>query len=171
MTSMLVTDILTLINLGLRPDFACRYGIRHWHMLSPCGGKLIVCSMQCARMESIMRRPKTPEIPLDSDDTKRYKRCAADGCIAEGIYPAPKSRHELRDYLWFCLDHVRAYNKSWNYYEGLQGAALEAEIRRATTWERPSWKFATGKPGDEMFDDAFNLFDFENREEGQQRKS
>ena len=110
-----------------------------------------------------------PEIPLDSDDTESgTKRCAEDGCIAEGIYPAPKSRHNLRDYLWFCLDHVRAYNKSWNYYEGLQGAALEAEIRRATTWERPSWKFATGKPGDEMFDDAFNLFDFENREDGLQ---
>ena len=116
-----------------------------------------------------MRRPKMPEVPLDSDHTESVrKRCAADGCIAEGIYPAPKSRHKLRDYLWFCLDHVRAYNKSWNYYEGLQGAALEAEIRRATTWERPSWKFATGKPGDEMFDDAFNLFDFENRENGQQ---
>ena len=118
-----------------------------------------------------MRRPKMPEIPLGSDDTESgTKRCAEDGCIAEGIYPAPKSRHKLRDYLWFCLDHVRAYNKSWNYYEGLQGAALEAEIRRATTWERPSWKFATGKPGDEMFDDAFNLFDFENREDGQQRQ-
>ncbi len=118
-----------------------------------------------------MRRPKMPEIPLGSDDTESgIKRCAEDGCIAEGIYPAPKSRHKLRDYLWFCLDHVRAYNKSWNYYEGLQGAALEAEIRRATTWERPSWKFATGKPGDEMFDDAFNLFDFENREDGQQRQ-
>jgi len=45
----------------------------------------------------------------------------------------------------------------------LQGAALEAEIRRATTWERPSWKFATGKPAEEMFDDPMGLFDFENR--------
>ena len=108
-----------------------------------------------------------PEITLDSEKTNSVtKRCDAEGCVAEGIYPAPKSRNELRDYLWFCLDHVRAYNKSWNYYEGLQGAALEAEIRRATTWERPSWKFATGKPSDEMFHDTFGLFDFENRENG-----
>ncbi len=111
-----------------------------------------------------MRRPKMPEISLNGDKVGNGKKCcAADGCVAEGIYPAPKSRHELRDYLWFCLDHVREYNKSWNYYEGLQGAALEAEIRRATTWERPSWKFATGKPNDEMFFDTFNLFNFENR--------
>ena len=114
-----------------------------------------------------MRRPKMPEIQLDNDEVESGKKCcAAEGCVAEGIYPAPKSRNELRDYLWFCLDHVRAYNKSWNYYEGLQGAALEAEIRRATTWERPSWKFATGKPSDEMFRDTFGLFDFKNRENG-----
>jgi len=71
----------------------------------------------------------------------------------------------LRDYIWFCLDHIRAYNKSWNYYDGLQGAALEAEIRRATTWERPSWKFATGQPSENNFEDPLGLFDFENRDE------
>ena len=42
--------------------------------------------------------------------------------------------------------------------------------RRATTWERPTWKFATGKPGEEMFDDSFSLFEFENREDDQQRR-
>ncbi|NCW55782.1 MAG: molecular chaperone DnaJ, partial [Rhodobacteraceae bacterium] len=62
--------------------------------------------------------------------------------------------------------HVREYNKSWNYYEGLQGAALEAEIRRATTWERPSWKFATGKPSENSFADPLGLFDFDNRDAG-----
>ena len=61
---------------------------------------------------------------------------------------------------------MREYNKSWNYYEGLQGAALEAEIRRATTWERPSWKFATGKPSENSFQDPLGLFDFENRDAG-----
>ena len=55
------------------------------------------------------------------------RRCATDGCPHEGIYPAPRSRDALRDYLWFCLDHVRAYNKAWNYYDGLQGAALKPE--------------------------------------------
>lgn len=112
-----------------------------------------------------MGRPKIPDIPLSNDEPSGdTRRCAADGCLSEGLFPAPKSRNALRDYLWFCLDHVRAYNKSWNYYEGLQGAALEAEIRRATTWERPSWKFATGQATSEMFDDPLGLFDFENRE-------
>ena len=112
-----------------------------------------------------MRRAGAPDLKNNNgeDETHSYRRCAADGCLQEGSYPAPKSRSELRDYLWFCLKHVREYNKSWNYYEGLQGAALEAEIRRATTWERPSWKFATGKPSENSFEDPLGLFDFENR--------
>ena len=114
-----------------------------------------------------MRRANAPELSnAGEDDTHPPRRCAADGCRREGSYPAPKSRSALRDYLWFCLEHVREYNKSWNYYEGLQGAALEAEIRRATTWERPSWKFATGKPSENSFEDPLGLFDFENRDTG-----
>ena len=112
-----------------------------------------------------MRRAGAPDLKNNNgeDETHAYRRCAADGCLQEGSYPAPRSRSALRDYLWFCLEHVREYNKSWNYYEGLQGAALEAEIRRATTWERPSWKFATGKPSENSFEDPLGLFDFENR--------
>ena len=114
-----------------------------------------------------MRRANAPEVNNTGDDDIHPPRCcAADGCRQEGSYPAPKSRSALRDYLWFCLEHVREYNKSWNYYEGLQGAALEAEIRRATTWERPSWKFATGKPSENSFEDPLGLFDFENRDVG-----
>ena len=112
-----------------------------------------------------MRRANAPDLKNNGkDQTHSHRRCAADGCQQEGNYPAPKSRSALRDYLWFCLEHVREYNKSWNYYEGLQGAALEAEIRRATTWERPSWKFTTGKPSENRFEDPLGLFDFENRE-------
>ncbi|MEK9910771.1 MAG: DnaJ domain-containing protein [Candidatus Puniceispirillum sp.] len=112
-----------------------------------------------------MRRANAPEINKDiPQDDSLPRQCAAEGCVQEGTYPAPRSRDALRDYIWFCLDHIRAYNKSWNYYEGLQGAALEAEIRRATTWERPSWKFATGQLSDGAFTDPLNLFDFDKRD-------
>ena len=35
------------------------------------------------------------------------------GCEALGEYRAPKSRRNLGDYWWFCLEHVRAYNSTW----------------------------------------------------------
>jgi len=145
------------------------YGVGHGHVLSPAAGVEVASQRHGVMMEQVMRRPSRPEVKIpgnaetDQPSAGSTRLCAAEGCKAEALYPAPKSRDALRDYIWFCLEHIRAYNKSWNYYEGLQGAALEAEIRRATTWERPSWKFATGKPAEEMFDDTMGLFDFENR--------
>ncbi len=56
-----------------------------------------------------------------------------------GDYRAPKSRAHLREYWWFCLEHVRAYNAAWDYYKGMSPAQIEAELRRDTAWQRPSW--------------------------------
>lgn len=61
------------------------------------------------------------------------------GCGAQGDYRAPKSRQNLQDYWWFCLDHVRAYNGSWDYYKGMTAAQIEAQMRADTSWQRPSW--------------------------------
>ena len=65
--------------------------------------------------------------------------CDLPGCGAAGEYRAPKSRSELRDYWWFCLEHVRAYNSTWDYYKGMSPAEMEQELRSDTAWQRPSW--------------------------------
>ena len=31
------------------------------------------------------------------------------------------------------------YNKSWNYYEGMDSDTIELHIRQDTVWQRPSW--------------------------------
>jgi DnaJ-like protein len=61
------------------------------------------------------------------------------GCGAQGEYRAPKSRLNLQEYWWFCLEHVRAYNGSWDYYKGMTAAQIEAQLRADTAWQRPSW--------------------------------
>jgi hypothetical protein len=61
------------------------------------------------------------------------------GCSAAGEYRAPKSRRNLRQYWWFCLEHVRAYNAAWDYYKGMSQAEIEVELRRDTAWQRPTW--------------------------------
>ena len=117
-------------------------------------------------MSICMSEAKIPQSKILEEQHTQTRRCAVDGCCEEGCYPAPRTREKLRDYLWFCLEHVRAYNKSWNYFNGLQGAALEAEIQNATTWERPSWRFGTGTGGAGSFhagmmdeaEDIFGLF-------------
>ncbi|HEY1261429.1 MAG TPA: J domain-containing protein [Stellaceae bacterium] len=66
--------------------------------------------------------------------------CDHPDCVAGGDFRAPKSRLDLRDYYWFCLDHVRAYNAAWNYYAGMSDREIEAQIRSDTVWQRPSWR-------------------------------
>ena len=70
---------------------------------------------------------------------KIYQTCFNKKCFKKAEYRAPKSRSNLNDYHWFCLEHIREYNKSWNYYEGMSENEIEFEIRSSTTWERPTW--------------------------------
>lgn len=70
--------------------------------------------------------------------------CMADGCAAAGEYRAPKSRDRLNEYYWFCLDHVRVYNATWDYCKGLDPDAIERELRMDATWRRPSWPLGLG---------------------------
>ena len=84
--------------------------------------------------------------------------CHNQSCYQIVIYPAPKSREKLNEYFYFCIDHVKDFNKSWNYFEGLNAEELEIEIRKAVTWDRPSLKFGT-KPINQNFQKAFDFFD------------
>lgn len=74
------------------------------------------------------------------------------------MYRAPKSRDALREYYWFCLDHIRAYNLAWNYYSGMSEADVERERRGDTVWHRPTWPFS-GRPDPDNMRDPFGLFD------------
>ena len=57
-------------------------------------------------------------------EDREYK-CDFPGCNKCGEYRAPKDR-SLREYYWFCLEHVQLYNAKWNYYDG----DFEAEVEQ-----------------------------------------
>ena len=77
---------------------------------------------------------------LEAAANTPLRLCDHPGCIAGGDFRAPKSRLDLHNYYWFCLEHVRAYNSAWNYYAGMSDTEIEAEIRHDTVWQRPSWR-------------------------------
>ena len=56
------------------------------------------------------------------------RRCDHPECGEEGKFPAPQSRQKLREYYWFCLDHVRDYNRKWDYYAGMKPEEIELEL-------------------------------------------
>jgi hypothetical protein len=74
------------------------------------------------------------------------RSCDYPGCAISGEHRAPKSRERLNDYYWFCLEHVRAYNRAWNYFQGMNADAIEKVIRQDTVWERPTWPLGSAHP-------------------------
>ena len=106
---------------------------------------------------------------LAADAPPPARLCDHPGCEAGGEYRAPRSRLELDNYYWFCLDHVRGYNAAWNYYAGMSEREIEAEIRRDTVWQRPSWKLGMrhGPAYEARINDPFNLY---NGKSGRQQR-
>jgi hypothetical protein len=72
--------------------------------------------------------------------------CQWKGCRNVGLYRAPVGRGHEGKYYLFCLDHVRQFNASYNYFEGWSTAEVEAFQKDAVIGHRPTWK--TGTSGD-----------------------
>ncbi|MGI4850896.1 MAG: J domain-containing protein [Janthinobacterium lividum] len=79
--------------------------------------------------------------PFFNEVTPLERQCEYEGCLNKGEFKAPRSRENLRNYRWFCLEHVRLYNESWNYYQGMDPSEIDHEQRWDETWQRPTWPF------------------------------
>ena len=55
------------------------------------------------------RRTRAPETPC----------CEWKGCNNASTHRAPKGRDSANEHWRFCLEHVRAYNASYNYFKGM----------------------------------------------------
>lgn len=78
---------------------------------------------------------------------KHPRRCDKPGCENGGEFRAPKDRQHLREYYWFCLDHVREYNQAWDFFKDMKPDQIEAYQRAALTGLRPTWKLGMqGQP-------------------------
>jgi len=78
---------------------------------------------------------------------KPTRRCEKPGCENAGDHRAPKSRTSLNEYFWFCLEHVREYNLSWDYFRGMSAGEVDAYQREALTGLRPTWKLGERSSG------------------------
>ncbi|WP_342150642.1 J domain-containing protein [Methylorubrum sp. SB2] len=74
-----------------------------------------------------------------SASTTTEATCEAPGCTGAGLYRAPKGRKQEGQYYRFCIDHVRAYNAAYNYFDGMNDAAVEAYQKDAMVGHRPTW--------------------------------
>ena len=102
--------------------------------------------------------------------------CDWDGCDKAGTRRAPKGKAAEGEFHNFCLTHVRQYNKTFNYFAGMNDKDVADEIRQQqSTGGRPTWQQGTNstartrkpsnpgpahqrRPADKRFADPLNLF-------------
>ena len=65
--------------------------------------------------------------------------CDWEGCNEKGEYPAPMSSSNLREYRWFCLKHIRMFNKEWNFFEDKSDKEANDYILNSVYGHRPTW--------------------------------
>ena len=86
-----------------------------------------------------MKKARFIPLEFSQASASKHRLCDQDGCPGIGEFRAPKSPTDLREYYWFCLDHVREYNKKWDFYKGMSPDEIEASRVSDITWNRPSW--------------------------------
>ncbi len=95
------------------------------------------------------------------------RRCDHPECSGVGEYRAPitatleennplHSDGAARRFFMFCLEHVKQYNESWDYYKGMSAEELEEATRFDGVWNRPTWPVGGGNTVEDKIRKAFN---------------
>lgn len=80
--------------------------------------------------------------------------CDHPGCAEAGEFRAPppegaRSHDGPPRFRWFCLDHVRAFNAGYNFFEGMSADEIHRAQSPTAGWERETRAFARGGNGDQ----------------------
>ena len=89
--------------------------------------------------------------------------CEWKNCKESGKFKAPIERDNSKNYKWLCEEHIKTFNKSWDYFDGMSQNEIEVFLKSDLTWHRPTQKFGSV---DNFFtilwnnalNDKFNIF-------------
>ncbi|MGQ0684575.1 J domain-containing protein [Bradyrhizobium sp.] len=116
--------------------------------------------------DSIRIKPNKVSAKAQARAREEAIMCEWAGCQNKGPHRAPKGRENSREYWHFCLDHVREYNQSYNFFQGMNPDDVARYQKDALTGHRPTWKMGAnsggkGQGGEAAFDaasDPFQMF-------------
>lgn len=99
-------------------------------------------------MPRIILKPQSPEY-ADAQKQPELHLCDMPGCAIEADHKAPKHRG-LNEYYHFCFDHVREYNKAWDFFSGMSEKEVQDHMTSSIYGDRPTWKYGVnGKSAEE----------------------
>ena len=71
-------------------------------------------------------------------------------CKKTAKFKAPKERDNSKNFKWLCEEHIKLFNKNWNYFDGMNQSEIESFLKADITWHRPTQKFSS-------LDNHFNI--------------
>lgn len=113
-------------------------------------------------MKNKKAKVKTLDDLFSEDRKPSTIYCAHPECGALGEFRAPKSKIKLDDYTYFCTDHIRDYNQSWNYFENMSQEEIYVEMHKDGYWQSPTWPMHPHRhlksSQEKTFKDYFDFF-------------
>ena len=76
--------------------------------------------------------------------------CESNGCKELGKYKAPMEKDNIKNFKWLCENHIKIFNKNWNYFDGMSQNEIDIFLKSDVTWHKPTQNFASA-------DNFFNI--------------
>ena len=71
--------------------------------------------------------------------------CEWSKCKKIGVYKAPVEKDNSKKFRLLCLEHIKAFNKSWNYFSDMNDREIEDFIKSDLTWHKPTKSFGSSE--------------------------
>src|SRR3978361_1991976 len=97
--------------------------------------------------DSIRIKPNKLSAKQQAQAREASAMCEWPDCKNKGPHRAPKGRANDKEYWHFCLNHVREYNQSYNFFQGMNPDAVARYQKDALTGHRPTWKMGANTAG------------------------
>ena len=66
-------------------------------------------------------------------------------CKEIGSYKAPIEKDNSKKFRLLCLEHIKLFNKSWNYFADMNESEIEHFIKSDITWHKPTKSFSSSE--------------------------
>ena len=71
--------------------------------------------------------------------------CDWDNCEELGSYKAPTEKDNSKKYRLLCLNHIKIFNKKWNYFDDMTDQEVEFFVKSDLTWHKPTKSFGSSE--------------------------
>ena len=69
--------------------------------------------------------------------------CDWNNCLEIAEYKAPIEKDNSKKHRLLCLNHVKQFNKNWNYFSGMNDDQIFSFLKSDMVWHKPTQSFSS----------------------------